>query len=140
MKNIFITLLYASVVLSHTHAEKKPNDIDAAEVRESYWDKAKRLYDEKVRDSEIPSQVKEAAQKDFEKIGDWSYLVIAIEDKDPAKLTDFLNDAGDDRWECFFIQPNESSTLFYFKRREVSYIEKISKADLLKIFNTLSGE
>ncbi|MEO0510387.1 MAG: hypothetical protein AAF065_11070 [Verrucomicrobiota bacterium] len=130
--------LFLAGIQSFSHADV--NVIKAAEVEESYWDKAKRLYDEKVKDREIPSQLKDAAQKDFEKIGDWRYLVLEIKGKDPEKLTEFLNEAGNERWECFFIEPQKEGALFYFKRREMGYIEKLSKADLLRLLGSLGSE
>ena len=68
-----------------------------------------------------------------ENMGDWEYKVVPFGEVAATELEKKLNQLGSDRWQCFWVEANGKSKVFYFKRTKLSYINKIPAADLLRL-------
>jgi hypothetical protein len=147
MKNILAAFLTLCLFSLHLHSEKKRKQED-----KSFLDRGKKLFDEKVESGkklydeklgsgkEITNQTKNWVKGDIENIGDWEYKIVAFADKKPTELEKELNQLGNERWQCFWVEATGKDKVFYFKRTKMSYIQKIPAGDLLRIIGLLDQE
>ena len=101
----------------------------------SYWERVKEAYEEAKSDKEgITEGTKRLIKKDIDRIGDWQYKVIILNAGEASnEIENQLNELGEERWECFFVDAAEGKRMFYFKKPKISYLQKISKADVVKL-------
>ena len=136
MKNILLLLLLFSLLV--------PFDFSLAEENSqepSFWDKIKKKFeDAKSDDKELSKKTKEWIKEDIKKIGDWEYKVVNIKYKSIDELENKLNELGNERWECFWVEEREEVVVFIFIRPKRSYLQKIPKGDLLKMLNEVQKE
>lgn len=111
-------------------AEKEFEDV-------SYWAQAKKAYEGyKAGDVDLTEEAKRLIKEDIDRIGDWEYKVVAIDDADSLALEEALNALGEERWECFFVRESPNGKIqFYLKKQKVSYLQKASKADIAKMLS-----
>jgi hypothetical protein len=154
----FLTLCLIPLYLHPAEKEKKEK-----EKEKSYLDRLKKVYDEKVESGKklydenveggkklyeknfgdgkgLTEQTKEWVKEDIENMGDWEYKIVAFGDKATTKMEKALNQLGNERWQCFWVEPSGKDKVFYFKRTKKSYIQKIPAGDLLRIIGVLSQE
>ena len=152
----FLTLCLIPLYLHPAEEEKKEED-------KSYLDRLKKIYDEKVESGKklydenvesgkklyeknlgsgknISAQTKEWLMKDLENMGDWEYKIAAFGNKVPEEMEKELNQLGNERWQCFWVDNAGKQKVFYFKRTKMSFIQKIPAADLLRIIGFLNQE
>lgn len=152
----FLTLCLIPLYLYPAEEEKKEED-------KSYLDRLKKIYDEKVESGkklydenvesgkklyeknlgsgkDISAQTKEWLMKDLENMGDWEYKIAAFGGKAPEEMEKELNQLGNERWQCFWVDNAGKEKVFYFKRTKMSFIQKIPAADLLRIIGFLNQE
>ena len=102
----------------------------------SYWDKIKKKFEDlESENKELREIAKEWIKEDIEKIGDWEYKVVNLEYESIDELENKLNELGNERWECFWVEKKEEVVVFILKRPKTSYLQKIPKGDLLKMLN-----
>jgi len=153
---VFLTLCLIPLYLHPAEKEKK-------EEEKSYLDRLKKAYDEKVESGkklydknieggkklyeknfgdgkELTEQTKDWVKEDIENMGDWEYKIVAFGGKAHEEMEKELNQLGNERWQCFWVEPSGKNKVFYFKRTKKSYIQKIPAGDLLKIIGALSQE
>ena len=92
-----------------------------------------------LRDSGM-TQTKSATdwvKQDWNAMHTWEYSVISIGqseiNKDREVLERKLNEAGQDRWECFAVTQNNNYTKFFMKRQSKSYLKNVPLKDMLKL-------
>jgi hypothetical protein len=51
-----------------------------------------------------------------------------------------LNELGNERWECFWMEKKEKEFLLFFKRPKLSYLQKIPQGQLFKLLNPADGD
>mgnify|MGYP003972806361 FL=1 len=141
----FLTLCLIPLCLHPAEKEKK-------EEEKSYLDRLKKAYDEKVESGkklyeknfgdgkELTEQTKQWVKEDIENMGDWEYKIVAFGGKASTEMEKELNQLGNERWQCFWVEPSGKDKVFYFKRTKKSYIQKIPAGDLLRIIGALSQE
>ena len=136
---IFTMFLALCLVHSCLQAEEKDQ-----EKEKSLLDKGKKLLDEKVEsgkkllDKKIKgSQAKNWVKGDIENIGDWEYKIVTFGEKAHPELEKKLNQLGESRWQCFWVEATEKNKVFYFKRSKISYIQKMPAGELLEIIGNL---
>lgn len=135
MKRIPFGLLICILLLISAHVQATDE-----KVEESYIEKARKMYEQYRSDNkEVAEDTKEWIKKDLEKIGDWEYRIIHIAYVDLDKTEEKLNELGRERWECFWVEQRKDSLAFFFKRPKISYLQKIPKGDLLKLFGNGNG-
>lgn len=106
-----------------------PDTVDVApseDTGQSYLDQLRELYDRaKGAGEEVPGDVMEWAKGDAQKIGDWDYKVVGMGEE---SVEEQLNALGEERWECFWVEPLPEGKRFYFKRPVRSYLQVAGKA------------
>jgi hypothetical protein len=117
-------------------------------IKEAYDDKVKEgkeLYDKGVKDAKekyadtfdkgknLTEKSKEWVIKDLENIGDWEYKVVSYGPKETKALEKDLNELGNERWQCFWVEVSGKEKVFYFKRTKMSYMSKIPMGTVLRI-------
>ena len=135
MKNLAVALIVSLCALPlFADPETEPGD----KVEESYWEQAKKMYEELIsEDRNLKEESKQWLSDDISRIGDWQYEVLVIDESDPIKITETLNQFGEERWECFFVDELDGKLAFYFKKERISYLQKISE---LKIGRLIGGD
>ena len=129
-------------------ADEKKEKSYTERLKEAYDEKVKagkELYDEGVKGAKekynetfeggknLTEKSKEWLAKDIENIGDWEYKVVTYGPKDSKALEKDLNELGQERWQCFWVEASGKEKVFYFKRTKMSYIGKIPMGALLRI-------
>ena len=101
-----------------------------------YWEKTKELYKEaKEAGEKVPEDLMEWVKSDFSKIGTWEYKIVATKSVRPEEIETMLNELGNERWECYFVESIPSGRRFYLKRGAKSYIRAIPASDLAKLLS-----
>lgn len=78
--------------------------------------------------------------EDFASIGAWEYKVLKMEaDQASSRLEVTMNKLGQERWECFAIQPAGTSMLYHFKRQKKSYLQSLPLKDMLHLLPLMSS-
>ena len=107
----------------------------------SYWDIIKKKFEEaKSDDKELSDTAKEWIEEDIKKIGDWEYKVLRMKYEGTVKLEQTLNELGNERWECFWVEKKDETFILMFKRPVLSYLQRIPKGELFKMLNSAQGE
>lgn len=121
-----------------------PFDFSCAEENNeepSYWDKIKKKFEEsKSDDKELSEKAKKWIEEDIKKIGDWEYKAVLVTYDNTEELENKLNQLGDERWECFWIEKKDKDLVIMFKRPKISYLQKIPRGELFKMLNSAQGE
>lgn len=78
--------------------------------------------------------------QDFKNMNAWEYKVVFIGDKQPAAAERTLNQLGAEHWECFHVQAQGSSLLFYFKKPKRSFLKSLPTSDLMHLVPLMGGE
>ena len=95
---------------------------------------AKEKYSETFEDGKVLTEKsKDWLLKDIDSIGDWEYKVVTYGPKDAKVLETDLNELGNERWQCFWVEASGKEKVFYFKRTKMSYVSKIPAGALLRI-------
>ena len=86
------------------------------------------------------TSAKDWVVEDVGKIGTWQYKVVTLTLRTEKSVEEELNRLGTQRWECFFVQPrNSSHVICYLKRPHRSYLKQLPAKDLLKLLPLLPG-
>ena len=151
----FIVLTFLAIFLPTTTtspaSEPSPPPVEKATAvstnETSYIQQLKDLIDS------LTSQSKEAGEKgktitketghwikeDFKKIGDWEYKQITLELSELTTLEETLNEAGADRWNCFWVQQHGQTLHLLLKRPAISYLHKLSQIDFIRMLSIGAG-
>lgn len=78
--------------------------------------------------------------QDFKNMNAWEYKVVFVADKTPLGAERALNQLGAENWECFHVQPQATSTMFYLKKPKRSYLKSLPTSDLMRLVPMMSGE
>ena len=105
---------------------------DAAES--GVWDDVERLYESaKEAGERVPKNIYDWIRADIEHLGDWEYRVVELETSDAKSAEGKLNELGQERWECIWVQTSGKTTRFYLKRPVRSYLKTLPLSQLLKL-------
>jgi hypothetical protein len=115
---------------------------DEPEPDSGTWDKVVELYEQAREAGETGSKdAYEWAREDFHSIGDWQYRVVELSMASAEPLEDALNELGEERWECIWIESRDgNTTLAIFKRRARTYLNRVPMGDLLKLVPKGEGD
>lgn len=102
----------------------------------SYLDRARELLEQwRSGQRDLPEETQKWLAEDFSRIGDWEYKVLLLPTADPLAIEAQLNTLGAERWECFAVDASTPGTrILYLKRHPLSYLQILSRADLLRLF------
>lgn len=101
-------------------------------------DKVLELYEKAKRSGEnVPDDITEWLKEDFAKFGDWEYRIIRTNPPQNSSgdeaLEALLNELGQERWNCFWVERKNGEMTFFMKRPSKSYLKSIPMMDLLKL-------
>lgn len=105
-------------------------------------DSLKALYQKAVESgSTTATSTKAWVEEDISKMGAWVYTSRTVSTEEDALATvAMLNKMGREKWECFWVDKQGTSTTLYFKKSPRSYISSIPFKDLVKMFPGLGSE
>jgi len=100
-------------------------------------DKARELYEKAKRSGDnVPDDIAEWMQEDLQKAGDWEYQIVrtspASDASDNEAVEALLNELGQERWECFWVERKNGEIEFFLKRPSRSYLKGLPMRDFLK--------
>ncbi len=82
-------------------SQEDPGD----EPEPGVWDDVERLYESAKETGErVPKNIYDWIRQDIENLGDWEYRVVELESSDAKSVEGQLNELGQERWECIWIQ------------------------------------
>ena len=65
--------------------------------------------------------------------------LITLPAADTAAIETTLNEYGADRWDCFWIDRQDSNLVLYLKKPRRSYLKAVPAKELLKLVPLLDG-
>ena len=77
---------------------------------------------------------------DIQEIGSWQYKTLEVTNSDRADIVARLNELGADRWECFWVEEQDGTTTFYFKKAGRSYLRHLPTKELIRLLPLLGIE
>ncbi len=105
------------------------------------WDEVQRLYQSAKETGErVPKNIYEWIRRDIENLGDWQYRVVELETGDAKSVEGQLNELGQERWECIWVQTFGKKTRFFLKRPVRSYLTTLPLSQLLKLIPAGDGD
>lgn len=126
-----LALLLGSVAPGAIQAQEEPAP---PSEETTILEEARELYEAvKETGEKVPSDIYEWIREDIGTIGDWEYRVVSFPGSDATKIEEKLNQLGQERWDCFWVQPDDSGARFFFKRPARNYLKSIPFGDLLKL-------
>lgn len=102
--------------------------------------RVRELYEEaKKRGETSASSAKEWVMDDIGRMGAWDYKTLRVAADDNVDIEKELNKMGAQRWDCFWVDKNGSTTTFYFKKPSRSYLRQIPARELMRLLPLLGG-
>lgn len=88
----------------------------------------------------VPDNAITWAKEDIQKIGDWDYRVVRLEETKPDEIESRLNEYGRSRWEVIWIDARPKGKTLYMKRPTRSYLKHFPLREVLKTIPAEQGE
>ena len=85
------------------------------------------------------NNVADFVKEDISKLGSWQYTQRTVTNENPGEVVSMLNVMGKQKWECFWVDKQPSSTTLYFKKSPKSYVSSIPFKDLIRYLPELGG-
>ena len=84
----------------------------------------KALYEKaKAAGEQVPEDILEWAKSDVKKIGTWDYKIVSFSSESEETILNELKRLGNQRWECFWVEPIPGGKRFYLKKAARSYLQ-----------------
>ena len=120
-----------------TSSQEDPGD----ETEPGVWTEVERLYESAKETGErVPKNIYDWVREDIENLGDWEYRVVELETSDSKSIEDELNELGQERWDCIWVQASGKTTRFFLKRPVRSYLTTLPLSQLLKLIPAGGGD
>jgi len=116
--------------ISFADEEKQASERMSPE-KEGMWNRFQEFYQ---RSSDVG---KEWTKEELERIGDWQYRVVTIQDADDEKLEVELNALGEERWEVIWLERIDEKWRLFAKRPKTSTIKSVSEGKWMNIIPRL---
>ena len=105
------------------------------------WHEVERLYESAKETGErVPKNIYDWIRQDIENLGDWEYRVVELDTSDSKSVEDKLNELGEERWDCIWVQTFGKTTRFFLKRPVRSYLTTLPLSGLLKLIPSGGGD
>ncbi len=89
----------------------------------------KALYEKaKAAGEQVPEDILEWAKSDVKKIGTWDYKIVSVSSESEEAILNELKRLGNQRWECFWVEPIPGGKRFYMKKAVRSYLQIVGGA------------
>ena len=103
---------------------KKDDDAATTDSLSMSYTKLKALYERaKAAGEKVPEDILEWAKTDLKKIGTWDYKIVSVSSESEKAILNELKRLGNQRWECFWVEPIPDGKRFYLKRAARSYLQ-----------------
>ncbi len=120
-----------------TSSQEDPGE----EPEPGMWSDVERLYESaKEAGERVPKNIYDWVREDIENLGDWEYRVVELESSDSKSIEDELNELGQERWDCIWVQASGKTTRFFLKRPVRSYLTTLPLSKLLKLIPSGGGD
>ena len=94
----------------------------------------------KARGETTAQSAKDWVMDDLKNMSGWQYQTLTVPaDEGTDKLTQQLNEQGNDGWECFHVETRPEGRILFFKRKARSYARNIPIRDLLRLLPLLDS-
>jgi hypothetical protein len=111
---------------------RSETDVDDATMNDSpsmSYTLLKALYEKaKAAGEQVPEDILEWAKSDVKKIGTWDYKIVSVSSKSEEAIENELKRLGNQRWECFWVEPIPGGKRLYMKRAVRSYLQIVGGA------------
>ena len=105
------------------------------------WDEVERLYERAKETGErVPKDVYDWIREDIKNLGDWEYRVVEFGSSDSKSIENKLNELGQERWECIWVQTSGKTPRIFLKRPIRSYLTTLPLSQLLKLLPAGDGD
>ena len=123
--------------LAEAYEDAKSNGGSTADETQKLID---RLYRQAKQSGETTAgSAKDWVVDDFRKLGSWQYKTVRISTTDPTQIEAELNKLGAERWDCFWVDKDDSTITFYLKRTRRSVLRQLPARELLRLLPLLGG-
>lgn len=108
--------------------------------RSAIKDKVHGMYDKARQQAQqagtrIADNPADWVREDLKKIGIWEYRIVVIQPDDNANVELRLNDLGQDRWECYWMEKHDDKVTCYLKRSGRSLLRAIPASELVRMLS-----
>ena len=111
------------------------SDDNAPSMSKRYTAKVQEIYEKlKASGEAVPDNIVDWIKEDIEKIGAWEYKFVHSDADPDSGVENMLNDLGQKRWDCFWIERRGKGLTLYLKRPVKSYVSTIPPRHLWKFF------
>lgn len=126
MKVLFF-ILVACFSAACDQASDISKSLPGREQLDSAMHEAGKLYDQTIQPGAESAQ--KGATEELEKLFRFEYKVVTLtaDQEDDQKLEAYLNQLGQDRWECFSIERMMGELRLYCRRRPKTYLRYIPR-------------
>ncbi len=105
------------------------DDATATDSPSMSYSQLKALYEKaKAAGEQVPEDILEWAKSDVKKIGTWDYKIVSVSLESEDAMLNELKRLGNQRWECFWVEPVPGGKRFYMKRAVRSYLQIVGGA------------
>lgn len=101
-------------------------------------DRARELYEKAKRSGDnVPDDIAEWMKEDLQRVDDWEYKIVrtspANDASDNEALEALLNELGQERWDCFWVERKNGEIELFLKRPSRSYLKGLPMRDFFKL-------
>jgi len=128
---LLLFLILSDSIRVFADTEQKPSVEEASSEKEGMWNRVQHYYQ---RSSDAGKQW---TKEEIERIGDWQYRVVTIEDASDEELEVRLNQLGDERWEVTWLERFDGKLRVFVKRPVKSIIGSASQGEWKQIIPRL---
>ena len=112
-----------------SRSETDGDDATAIDSPSMSYTLLKALYEKaKAAGEQVPEDIIEWAKSDVKKIGTWDYKIVSVSSESEEAILNELKRLGNQRWECFWVEPIPGGKRFYMKRAVRSYLQIVGGA------------
>lgn len=105
------------------------------ESKQGIREEIRELYEKaRERGERVPGDLAEWIKQEVQKIGAWEYKIVVLQGREDARIEEELNDLGQSRWECYWVERDGRRIRLFLKRPPKSYLRRIPVRELLKLF------
>ena len=134
------SLMLVVMLALFTFTVAGPQDDDPTATA-GVWEEVKQLYElAKEAGEKVPADVYEWAKQDLESIGNWKYHIVELTSSDSSGIEERLNELGQDRWECIWVQSLGEKTRFIMKRPSRSYLSRIPLSQIMRLVPLMGSD
>ena len=129
-----LLFLLGAILVPACAQEEEPVPAEPADEETSdLWGEVQQLYEKaKEAGEQVPETTMDWIRQDLKRIGDWEYRIVSLSGSS-EQIEQELNKLGQERWDCFWVQPEDQRIRFFLKRPSRSYLSSMPVSSLMKL-------